>query len=431
MRPNEASSRWRLLRWFISSATFSVPQAAGPIAFSLVALSLTGDASGGAAIILAMTLAQVAGAVPVARIGRSLPAATFLKLLVGIRTAALVLIAVLAAGGASLIWLILAAAAGGLVNGAAHGFLRAVLNQLTTASHLPRALGIAATLNELTFVLAPVAASGLGTVSPAFAVLALAALGATPMLLVPRTRSTPTDGTLHAGGAVLTPAILLWLMCAAAGGATVAAIEIGAVALALRFGYEPALAFLFTVPLCLASVAGGIWVSLRNRLATRKVVVLQLSIMTLGAALAALELSVAATILGAALVGSVLAPLGTHYSLVLDVLAPPQRRAEVFALLRTANSVGVIFASAVLTVVSLSVTLIAVAGLMAVATLAVGIASNGRRVRPCQGQARAGAPSCEPASAPDACLAKEPVGPRCEAEGRLAKQARTGGSRRR
>lgn len=385
MLPAEPSNRWRLLRWFISSATFSVPQAAGPIAFSLIALSLTGDASHGAAIILAMTLAQVAGAIPVARIGKNLPSATFLKLLVGIRTVALVSIAALAAGGASLIWLILSAAVGGSVNGAAHGFLRAVLNQLTPASRLPRALGIAATLNELTFVLAPVAASGLGTVSPVFAVLALAVLGAAPMLLVPQTRYTPLDGALHAGGSVLTPSTLLWLMCAAAGGATVAAIEIGAVALALRFGYDPALAFMFTVPLCLASVTGGVWVSLRNRMATRKVVVIQLSIMTLGAALAAFGLSVATTVLGAVLVGSVLAPLGTHYSLVLDALAPPQRRAELFALLRTANSVGVIFASAVLTVVSLPVALIAVAGLMAIATLTVGIASNGRRVRPCQG----------------------------------------------
>jgi MFS family permease len=347
-----APSRWRLLRWFISSTTFSVPQAAGPIAFSLVALSLTGDANRGAAIVLAMTLAQVAGAIPVARLGRNWPAATFLRLLVGIRTAALVLIAVLAAGKAPFIWLILAAAVGGSMNGAAHGYLRSVLNALTPAERLPRALGIAATLNELTFVLAPVAASGLGSISPVFAVLALAGLGAVPILLVPQSRAAPIEGMLHVGGSVLNPSILLWLLCSAAGGAAVAAIEIGAVALALRFGYEPALAFLFTIPLCMASVAGGVWVSLRNRMATRTAVLIQLSIMTLGAALVALEQSVAATVVGTVLVGSVLAPLGTYYSLVLDTLALPQRRAEVFALLRTANSSGVIFASAILTMAS-------------------------------------------------------------------------------
>jgi hypothetical protein len=373
-----ATSRWLLLRWFISSATFGIPQAAAPIAFSLIALGLTGQASHGAAIILAMTLAQVAGAIPVARIGRHYPAVPFLKLLVGIRTLALAALGLLAAGDGPFMALILMAAIAGSVNGAAFGYLRAVLNQLTPASRLPRSLGIAATLNEVTFVLAPVLASALGALSPVLAVLALAALGATPMLLVPQIRAARPAGMPHAGGSVLSPSILLWLLCAAAGGATIAAVEIGAVALALRFGYEPLLAFMFTVPLCLASVAGGIWVSLRNRMASRPAVVAQLFIMTAGSALAALELSVGATILGALMMGSVLAPLGTHYSLVLDSLAPPQRRAEVFALLRTANSIGVIFASATLAAVSLSAALIAVTGLMFTATLAVGITSRRR-----------------------------------------------------
>ena len=168
-------------------------------------------------------------------------------------------------------------------------------------------------------------------------------------------------------------------MCAGAGAATVATVEIGAVALALHFGYEPALAIVFTVPLCLAAVAGGVWVSVRNRMATRKAVLAQLFVITLGSALTALNLSVATTVVGAVLVGSVLAPLGTYYSLTLDTLAPPQRRPEVFALLRTANGLGVIFTSAVLTVVSLSTALIVVTGLMTIVTLVVGIVSVRRR----------------------------------------------------
>lgn len=373
-----SDGRWPLVRWSLSSATLGFPQAAGPIAFALVAVTLTGDTSGGAAMILAMTLAQVIGAIPITRLGRNLPLATFFKLLVAIRTLALASIAVLAAHEAPFTWLIVLAAAAGLVNGAAYGYLRAVLNHLATASRLPRALGIAATLNELTFVLAPVAAAGLGTVSPVLAVVALAALGALPALLVPHTGPTRSGVVHRAGGSVLSPSILLWLVCAAAGGATVAAIEIGAVALALSFGYEPALAILFTVPLCLAAVAGGIWVSVRNRMATRKAVVIHLLTMTLGSAVVALELSVVATVAGAVLIGSALAPLGTYYSLVLDTLAPPHRRPEVFALLRTANATGVILTSAALTVVSLSMALTVVTGLMAVATLAVGVSSARR-----------------------------------------------------
>lgn len=380
--PPLSSGRGPLLRWFISSSAFGVPQAAGPIAFSLVALSLTGEATDGAAMMLAMTLAQVAGAIPIARLGRSLPIATVLRVLVVIRTLALVSIALLAAYEASFTWLIVLAAVAGSVNGAAHGYLRAVLNHLAPASRLPRTLGIAATLNELTFVLAPVAASGLGTVSPVFAVLVLAVAGALPALLIPSTGSTHIAAVRGLPASLLRPSILLWLMCAAGGGAAVAAIEIGAVALALNFGYEPALAILFTVPLCLASVSGGIWVSVRNRMATRKTVLAQLFIMTLGSALAALNLSVATTVIATVLIGSVLAPLSTYYSLRLDTLAPPQRRAEVFALLRTANAMGVIFTSAALTVVSLSMALMVVTGLMIVVTAVVGVASVRRPASP-------------------------------------------------
>jgi Major Facilitator Superfamily len=369
------SNRWKLLRWFVSSATFGVPQAAGPIAFALVALSLTGDTRGGAAMMLTMTLAQVIGAVPIVRLRRNLPLATFLKLLVVVRTVALAAIALLVTYEASFTWLIVLAAIAGSVNGAAFGCLRALLSQLAPGARLPRALGITATLNELTFVLAPVAASGLGTVSPVFAVLALAAVGAVPALLVPHVDATQTDGVHRAEGSVLSRSMVLWLMCAAAGGATVASIEIGAVSLALNFGYAPALAIMFTVPLCVASVSGGIWISVRNRIATRKAVLAQLSVMMLGSALVALNLTVATSVVGAVLIGTVLAPLSTYYSLILDSLAPPQRRPEVFALLRTANATGVIFASAVLTVVSLSMALVVVTGLMTVATFAVGIAS--------------------------------------------------------
>jgi hypothetical protein len=374
---------WPLRRWFASIGTLGVPQAAGPVAFSLLALGMTGEASGGAAMILAMTLAQLVGAVPVTRLGRGLAPARFVRLLVAVRTAALAAVALLAALDAPLAWLVAGAALAGSVNGAAYGYLRSVLNRLVPVSRLPRALGIAATLNEATFVLGPVAASGLGSVSPVLAVLALAALGAAPALLVPSVGPAHPDGVTPAGGSVLTPSILLWLACATAGGAAVAAVEIGAVSLALHFGYAPTLAILFTVPLCLASVSGGVWVSVRNRTATRAVVLAQLCVMALGSALTALGISVATTVAGAVLMGAVLAPLGTFYSLVLDRLAPPRRRAEVFALLRTANSAGIILASATLTAVSLSSALIVVAGLMIAVTLAVGMAPLARpKVRP-------------------------------------------------
>jgi hypothetical protein len=368
-------NRWQMLRWFVSSATLNVPQAAGPVAFSLVAISLIGRASGGAAMMLAMTIAQVVGAVPITRLGRHLPATTFLRLLITFRTLALVGVTLCAHYQAPFACLVALAALAGSVNGAAFGYLRSLLNHITPASRLPRAIGVAATLNELIFVLGPVAASGLGSISPVFAVLALTIFGAIPALLVPRAGRCHVEDAVSTTSSILSPSILLWLTCAAAGGATVAAIEIGAVALALRFGYEPTMAILFTVPLCIASVAGGIWVSAQNRMVTQKAVLALLFLMTVGSALVAFGPSLATTVIGAIFVGFVLAPLATYYSLVLDQLAPPQKRPEVFALLRTANATGVIFASAVLTAVSLSSALTVVTCSMIAMTVTVAFAT--------------------------------------------------------
>ena len=112
---------WSLLRWFISCAILTVPKAAGPVAFSLAALSLTGETSGGAAMIFAMTLAQVLGAIPITRLGRRFRSAWVPRTLVGFRTLAFALMSVCVGTGADFLWLILLAAIAGSVNGAAYG----------------------------------------------------------------------------------------------------------------------------------------------------------------------------------------------------------------------------------------------------------------------------------------------------------------------
>ncbi|QTO46721.1 hypothetical protein [Burkholderia latens] len=65
----------------------------------------------------------------------------------------------------------------------------------------------------------------------------------------------------------------------------------------------------------------------------------------------------------------------------LDALAPPQRRAEVFAWLRTANATGVIFTSAVLTTIPLSTALVAVTSLVMATVAVVACVSISERLR--------------------------------------------------
>jgi hypothetical protein len=383
--PDATSSvtRGLLVRWLLSYGTFGVPQAAGPIAFALLAIPLTGDPANGAAIVLAITVAQVVGAAPVARLGRNHNAVSFLKTLVGVRTLALTAVGLLAATSPPFTFLLAGAALAGLVNGAAFGYLRSVLNYLVEPSRMPRALGIAATLNEFTFVAAPVLASMLGTVNPVFALLMLSALGAAPVILVPgiphATVLEPVDGS----STLLKPWILLWLACSIANCAVVSSIEIGAVSLAMRYGLTPAMGSIFTVALCVASVAGGVWVSIHNRIPRRSHVFVYLVLMSAGAVLIASNLSVAVTIVGAVIVGCFLAPLSTYYSLMLDALSPPHQKAEVFALSRMANSIAIILTSASLTLTSLVVTQAVSTILIFVATVTVGIVSFvGRTSRP-------------------------------------------------
>ncbi|MCB1444376.1 MAG: MFS transporter [Rhizobiaceae bacterium] len=387
-----------LFRWYLAFGLFGVPQAAGPIAFALIALPLTGDAKSGASIVVVMTIAQVLGAMPIARIGQRYNIARFLRALVAVRMIALLMIAGLAAMKASFDLLLVAGAFAGVVNGAAYGYIRAILNFIVTPANLPKALGIGATLNEVTFVAAPVLAAWMGSVSPPISVAVIALLGAGPLFLVSQVEGRPTERTAPVEGALLKPAILAWLLCSASGGAIVATIEVGAVSLALDFGLRAELGIIFTVALCVASISGGVWVTVRNRMAGRSLVIGLAGTMTAGAVLVAWEQSVALTVVGCAAAGLALAPLGTHYSLILDTLAPPSRRPEVFALLRTSNALGVIFASSLLACGYLSVALIVAGTLLLVgAWQAMRLSGHGRGRETCP----ASEPKSPPRKAPD------------------------------
>jgi MFS family permease len=378
---HSGSWNWPLVRWYLAGSLFSVPQAAGPIAFALLALPLTGSAESGAAIVLALTLAQVAGAVPVARWGRAYNVVTYFRLLVAIRTVAVLGLAGLAAMAAPFWSLLAMAALAGSVNGAAFGYQRSVVNHLVAAGGMPRALGIAATLSEMTFVAAPVAASLLGTVDAVFGLLVLGVVGGVPALLMPRVAEarapTPPEG--HRGR-LMRRATVVWLGATLANSAVVSSIEVGAVALAMRYGMPPAMGFVFTVALCAASVAGGVWVSVRNRAPQRGRVAAMMATMALGAALVAAQLPVPATVAAVLLVGCCMAPLSTAYSLLLDEVAAAHEKAELFALQRTMNAVGIIVTSATLSAGSLALTQwVAVVLMAGMAAVVAGSAWLGRR----------------------------------------------------
>jgi MFS transporter, DHA1 family, inner membrane transport protein len=165
---------------------------------------------------------------------------------------------------------------------------------------------------------------------------------------------------------------LVWLFGAGSASACVASVEVGAVALALRHKLAPSAAFLFTVPLCIGSVLGGVWVSIRNRGLRQRSVVGMVLLTVVGTLAVAWDLWLGSAIAGAVLIGLFLAPLGTSFSLSLDDVFHPTRRAERFALLRTSKSVGVIVASSVMAFVSLEASILASATLAFVSAILIG-----------------------------------------------------------
>ncbi|WP_430781913.1 MFS transporter [Actinoplanes sp. G11-F43] len=369
-----------IIRWQAGNSLFAVPQAAAPIAFALVALPITGSARTGAAMVSAMVAAQILGSVPLSRLGNRFDGVRYLRVLIAVRTVALAAVTGLAAAGAPIGFLIAAAVAAGAVNGAALGHLRTLLNHLVTPGRLPRALGVSATLNELTFAASPVLASALGTVTPVGAMVVVTVLGAAPLFLLPRVPTAPAPGAGQPAGirGPIPPAAYLWLFCAAASSAGVAVVEVGAVSFALSFGLAPGWAFVFATVLCAGSVTGGVWVSVRNRMPSHRTVVAFLAAFVAGSALILTGGHLAATLTGAAVLGFFLPQLGTFYSLALDRLAPPDRRAEVFALQRTAGAIGVITISGLLAVAGLRAAQVGALVLLAVALLLTLIRSGAR-----------------------------------------------------
>ncbi len=357
-------------RWITANLGSAIPQSMAPITFGLATLA-HGDVNGGALMMTAMTAAQVLGAVPIAAAGRRFSVSAYARVLVAFRSLAFAGLVLAIVGDVPVPVLVVLASLAGLVNGAIFGTLRAILNGMVTSAKLPRALGITATANELVFVTGPILASTIGGMSVIAAVCIMAATSALPLVVLPRiAKRTPAA---HVRPKSVQLGALVWLFAAGSAGACVASVEVGALALALRHELAPSAAFYFTVPLCIGSVLGGIWVSIRNRRLHRRTIVAMMLLTVIGAVAVAWDAWLAAAIAGAVLIGLFLAPLGTSFSLSLDAVLHPARRAEGFALLQTSKAIGVILASSIIAFVSLEASLLTAAALTLLSAIVVGV----------------------------------------------------------
>ncbi|WP_064709415.1 MFS transporter [Rhizobium bangladeshense] len=358
-------------RWAVAFGLFGAPRAGASIAFPLATLAITGDPADGALVLAAMTTTQLLGAVPVARLGRHADTISFFKSLILIRTVAMLGCAAACGTGAPLPILVGAAATAGLVQGAAFGHLRNAANYLVEPSKMMKALGFGAMATDVTFVVTPILAATIGSISPSFAVVAIAALGAVPAFILPRIPHLPVARSSEHAGKMTKPGVLLWLGCAYSGAAAISAIEVGAVSIALHFGFQPERGAMFIGILCTASLLGSIFMSVRNQKFSNQQVVAMLLLMIAGTALIAFQHSAAASLIGCVLAGVVAAPLGAHFSLEINTLVSPKMRPEVFSLLKTSTSIGTILASMAIGWTSVPFTLSFAVGFLILALSAV------------------------------------------------------------
>ena len=374
-------------RWIAANVGSAVPLSMAPITFGLATLS-QGDLHAGALMMTAMTVAQVVGAVPIAAAGRRFSVTAYARVLTGFRTLAFV-------------GLVLAIAAEAPVSGPGG---RRRSRRAGQRGDLRRTAGAP----ERHGGLDQVAARAWGRCDRERTRLRdRADPGLHGRRRVGRRggqhhgahqctapRGVAAHRASHAGGidpppegvgppseGVVRPATVVWLLAAASASACVASIEVGALALALRHELAPGAAFLFTVPLCVGSVLGGVWISVRNRRLRQRTVVVMMLLTVVGMLAVAWDAWIGSALAGVVLIGVFLAPLGTSFSLLIDDVLPPTRRPEGFALLRTSKSVGLITASSVIAFGSLAAAFLVSAGLAAVSAIIVALhaRSVGRR----------------------------------------------------
>lgn len=350
--------------WLGAQLLTITPQAMAPIAFALATVGATGDVGVGAAMMAAMTACQIVFAFPLSRWGRGREPIPFLRLLILTRGTAFALLALAQTLNGAAAVMITLAGLGGLANGAIFGVFRTLLSDIVEVAQLPRAIALTATAAETAFVVGPVLAAVLGGAHGALPLAVMAVASLTPALLVGLLPvSAPlADRTGPAGP--MSRALAVWLLCALSGSATVACIETGAVALALRFDRSASYGAVFAVVTCIASVTGGAIVTWANRSVPILGVVGLLATMLAGSLSLALSPSIPGALAGTVLIGLCMAPLSTYYSIVIERLVAPDRRSEAFSVLRAAQGSGVVLSALLLTTLPIARVSLVACGLL-------------------------------------------------------------------
>ncbi|MFE3171839.1 MFS transporter [Amycolatopsis sp. NPDC059090] len=324
--------------WSAGVQCARLPATMAPLAFTLLTTATTGSYRLGSVLMSVYVVAEMAGAVPLARwldrvgVSRGLAA---LLLLAAAGFALLTAAAAVHAPNAALLALVVLP---GAAAGASSGGFRTLLADVVDDEQLPRAVSVDAVILECVLVGGPGLVALLALAGPLLPLAAMTVVCLLAAVLVPRRVSAHQGAGAGDDGPPPPPIIYLpWLCCAFTVGLLLSTIEVASLPLVHRLGAPDAAAPVVIAVLSGASIAGSLLCAWRGKTGDPR---LFLAGLVAGGLALAADLGWAGLVGSLTLIGGCTAPLVAATSVNLQRLLPKNRRSAGFSLSFTVQACG-------------------------------------------------------------------------------------------
>lgn len=367
-------------RWSAGVQFARLPATMAPLAFTLLTTATAGSYRLGGVLVSVYVVAEMAGAVPLARLLDRVGAArglTALLLLAATGFALLTAAAAVHAPNAALFTLVVLP---GAAAGASSGGFRTLLADVVDDELLPRAVSIDAIILECTLVGGPVLVTLLALTGPLLPLAAMTLVCLLAAVLVPRrVRVRQRAGLAEDVPSPPLTAYLPWLCCAFTVGLLLSTVEVAPLPLVHRLGAPDTAAPVVITVLSGASIAGSALCAWRGKTGDPRLFLAGLG--TGGLVLAA-DLGWPGLVGSLALIGGCTGPLVAATSVNFQRLLPKNRRSAGFSLSFTVQACGFGLGSLAVGVLPLSLAPLFGVGSAAIAAGMLAAAAKPQRRRP-------------------------------------------------
>ncbi|WP_406635309.1 MFS transporter [Amycolatopsis sp. WGS_07] len=323
-------------RWSAGAQFARLPATMAPLAFTLLTTAALGSYRLGGVLMSVYVVAEMAGAVPLARVLDRVGVARGLTILLLLAATGFALLTAAAAAHAPDTVLLALVVVPGAAAGASSGAFRTLLADTVDDELLPRAVSVDAAILECTLVGGPVVVALLALAGPLLPLAAMTVVCLLAAVLVPR-RARPQAGATDDVPSASLITYLPWLCCAFTVGLLLSTIEVAPLPLVHRLGAPDTAAPVVIAMLSAASIAGSALCAWRGKTGDPRLFLAGLA--TGGLALAA-NLGWPGLIGSLTLIGGCTGPLVAVTSVSLQRLLPKNRRSAGFSLSFTVQACG-------------------------------------------------------------------------------------------